>query len=74
MNIKIGEIYEHVKTGNKYQIIYLAKDSETLEEMVVYETLYVNEVSNIWVRSKKSFEENILNNEGVISTRFRLIL
>lgn len=36
--IKIGT-YEHYK-GNKYRVIGVARYSETLEDLVVYEDLY----------------------------------
>lgn len=38
-SIKIG-IYTHYKTGKKYRVIGIAKHSETLEDLIVYEALY----------------------------------
>ncbi len=72
MDIKIGGIYEHVKTGNKYKIIALAKDSKTLEDLVVYEALYQNDVSKIWVRPKASFLGSALSPDGTKHPRFRI--
>ncbi len=53
MNPKPG-IYQHYK-GKKYRVIGVAKHSETLEDMVVYEALYENEVSKLWVRPLEMF-------------------
>jgi len=50
--LKIGAVYVHVKTGKKYKLTAIAKDSKTLKELVVYEALYKNEVSKIWVHSR----------------------
>jgi len=49
MEIKPG-IYKHSKTGNRYKVHFVAKHSETLEDMVVYEALYDNDKSKFWVR------------------------
>lgn len=54
-NIKLGE-YRHYK-GNEYQVIGIAKHSETLEEMVVYRALYGE--GQLWVRPAAMFAENV---------------
>ena len=72
MTTKIGSTYEHYK-GKKYRIIALARHSETLEEMVVYECLYDNPQGKIWVRPRKMFEEKV-KVEGKVKERFKKIV
>ncbi len=48
--IKTGR-YRHFK-GNEYRVLYVAKHSETLEPMVVYQALYGE--YGIWVRPAKA--------------------
>ncbi len=55
MEIKTGK-YRHFK-GNEYEVIGIAKHSETLEEMVVYRALYGN--SDIWVRPISMWNETV---------------
>lgn len=50
--IEIGKKYRHFK-GNEYLVLHLAKHSETLEEMVVYQALYGER--GIWVRPLDMF-------------------
>ena len=69
-NIKNG-IYQHYK-GNKYEVIGIAKHSETLEDLVVYRALYDNNVSQLWVRPLKMFTETI-ENDGKEIERFKYI-
>ena len=47
-----GDIVRHFK-GNKYEILCIAKDSETLEEMIVHRALYGEK--GVWVRPKAMF-------------------
>ena len=56
--MKLG-IYKHFKTGNLYRVIGVAKHSETLEDFVVYEALYENKVSKLWIRALKMFEQEV---------------
>ena len=67
--LKIGGVYRHYK-GNFYQVIGLAKHSETLEELVVYQAQYGER--GLWVRPKAMFLEEIeVNGEKV--ARFQYV-
>ncbi|MBP2650916.1 MAG: hypothetical protein H6Q74_1741 [Firmicutes bacterium] len=52
-------IYQHYK-GNYYEVIGIAKHSETLEQMVVYRQLYGN--YDLWIRPLAMFNETIIVN------------
>ncbi|HUT96456.1 MAG TPA: DUF1653 domain-containing protein [Candidatus Paceibacterota bacterium] len=53
--IKLGK-YKHYK-GNEYEVIGIAKHSETQEDMVMYRALYGD--NQIWVRPLKMFLEEV---------------
>lgn len=50
--VTVGKRYRHFK-GNEYLVLHLAKHSETLEDMVVYQALYGER--GIWVRPLEMF-------------------
>jgi len=66
--IKIGK-YRHFK-GNEYQVLFVAKNSETLENMVVYKALYGE--GGIWVRPASMWNE-IVSKDGKTYKRFEYI-
>jgi len=73
-DLEIGAIYKHYK-GNNYEVIGVARNSETLEEMVIYKALYDSPEfgeNALWVRSKEMFLENVIV-EGEEIERFKLI-
>lgn len=70
MSVKEGK-YKHYK-GKFYRVIGVAKHSETLEDLVVYETLYENPLGKLWVRPAKMFVEDVEVNGGKIP-RFKFI-
>jgi len=61
--------YRHFK-GNEYEVLYLAKHSETLEPMVVYRALYGEH--GIWVRPASMWNETV-ERDGHVFTRFTKI-
>ena len=70
MKLQTGK-YKHYK-GKEYEVIGIAKHSETLEELVVYKALYQSEGENIWVRPLEMFLGEI-ENEGKKIKRFEFI-
>ena len=54
--LHIGGKYRHYK-GGLYEVIGMARHSETLEEMVVYRALYGE--GGLWVRPLAMFLENV---------------
>ena len=62
-------IWRHFK-GNRYQVIGVAKHSETLEPMVVYRALYGE--GGVWVRPLSMWNETVTH-EGKKQKRFSFI-
>jgi len=69
--IKPG-LYIHSKSGKQYRVIGTAKHSETLEEYIVYEAQYDNELSKLWIRPISMWEEKVEVN-GQLVKRFEYI-
>ena len=59
--------YRHFK-GNVYRLVGIAKDSETLEELVVYQAMYGE--GQLWVRPKEMFFGEV-ERDGKRMPRFR---
>ena len=61
--------YRHFK-GNEYELLFVARHSETLEEMVVYRALYGER--GIWVRPASMWNETV-ERDGKTYQRFTKI-
>jgi len=64
--IEVGKTYKHYK-GNIYKIIAIGKNSESLENMIVYQSL---KDGQIWIRPASMWNEIIDENKNL---RFTLI-
>ena len=68
--IKASTKYRHFK-GNEYLVLHIAKHSETLEDMVIYQALYGE--FGIWVRPLDMFLEQV-ERDRVMINRFEEII
>ncbi len=66
--IKLGK-YRHFK-GNEYEVIGIAKNSETLEQTVIYRALYGEK--ELWARPLSMWEETV-ERDGKTFKRFTYI-
>lgn len=64
--ITVGKTYKHYK-GNIYKIIALGKNSENLEDMIVYESV---SDGKIWIRPQSMWNDTI-DQQGTL--RFTII-
>ena len=62
--------FEHFK-GGKYKLIAFGKDSETLEDVVIYQALYGD--NQIWVRPYEVFFSKVQLPNGSEVERFKEI-
>lgn len=68
MSVKLRK-YRHFK-GNEYEVIHIAKHSETLENMVIYRALYGDRA--VWVRPESMWNE-MVERDGQTFKRFEYI-
>ena len=68
MQVQLGK-YRHFK-GKEYEVLFVAKHSETLEEMVVYKALYGE--GGVWVRPLAMWNERV-ERDGKSFQRFTFI-
>ena len=65
----MAEYYRHFK-GKVYRLVSVAKDSETLDKIVVYQAMY--EDGDIWVRPYEEFFGKV-DRDGMVRDRFTKI-
>ena len=68
MELKQGK-YRHFK-GGEYELLFIAKHSETLEPMVVYRALYGE--GGLWVRPASMWTEQVCR-DGYEGPRFQYV-
>jgi hypothetical protein len=68
-SVNVGDIYEHYKKM-RYRILAVARHSESLEELVVYQALYGER--DVWVRTLPMFLENV-SIKGGSQPRFKRV-
>ncbi len=66
--LKLG-VYQHYK-GKRYEVLGVARHSETEEELVVYKKLYDD--GGLWVRPLAMFLESV-EVDGKIVPRFKYL-
>lgn len=59
--------YRHFK-GNRYEVLFTATNSETMEEMVVYQALYGE--GKMWARPASMWNDMVTAEDGSLVVRY----
>jgi hypothetical protein len=70
IKMKLNGLYEHSKTKRQYVLLSLARHSETLEEMVVYQAQYGEK--EVWVRPLTMWTQLVTIDDQLVP-RFKLL-
>jgi hypothetical protein len=68
--LHMNAIYQHYK-GKLYKVLYVARHSESHEELVIYQALYGD--MQIWARPLSMFCDNVII-EGKNKARFEQVV
>jgi len=76
MKAKVGSLYQHYKNQKTYKVLSIARHTETLEEMVVYEGQYDDPqfgMKPVWVRPLAMFEAQVKADDGLVHRFIEII-
>ena len=65
-----GGIYRHYKNKQLYQVLHVARHSETEEHLVIYRAMYGD--YGIWARPLDMFLEDVTLPDGTTVPRFAM--
>ena len=68
--LMLDGVYEHFRTGERYEVLYSAQHSETREHLVVYRN--IKNPMKVWARPREMFLGKI-EHECQTVKRFRLV-
>jgi hypothetical protein len=68
--VTVGDIYQHYKRGEHYKVLHLATDSDTEEDIVVYQAQYGE--GRVFTRKRSVFCEKVVR-DGNEMLRFSLV-
>lgn len=75
-NVRTGQIYEHFKKGNLYEILNVAEEVDSADKYVIYKQIPKNDEQEvdgkIWARLFSSFIEDVEVDSKKLQ-RFKLI-
>ncbi len=71
MEIIKNGLYRHYK-GKNYKLIDIVKHSETQEDLILYQCMYQNDSSTLWVRPITNFFSKVIM-DGIEIDRFSYI-